>query len=293
MVQVWNPKKQRSSGFSLGDMDVIFHLFTRSNPAVSQPLLPSVASIMTSSFSLERRTIVTIHSYGEGVSGNFNAFVVPAHLSAEDVNIIAVDWSAGSSMFTQGLGNTPQVGRVIAQFFNILINNFGYNANRVRIVGVGLGGHAAGIAARHINGIVPHIIALDPSLPGWTHHPEILNADDASTVEVLHTTAGLYGYDKPLGDVDFYANGGQYQSGCGSDVSCSHIYAYAFYAESISTEVTNGNKFVGTACVDYESALNLRCTGPRDAIFGGSAVKTGVSGIYTFLTNFVPPFARG
>lgn len=84
----------------------------------------------------------------------------PAHLSAEDVNIIAVDWSAGSSIYTQGLGNAPQAGRVVAQFLNILISNFGYTANQVRIVGVGLGGHVAGITARHVNGNVPHIIGM-------------------------------------------------------------------------------------------------------------------------------------
>ncbi|CAK1601793.1 unnamed protein product [Parnassius mnemosyne] len=281
-----------ASGFGLGDSQVIFHLFTRSNPQISQPLVPSVQSIMTSSFSVSRRTVVTIHSHGETVSGNFNAFVIPAHLTAADVNVIAVDWSAGASMYTQGLGNAPQVGRIIAQFLNILINNFGYNVNQVRIVGVGLGGHVAGIAARHVNGEIPHIIALDPSLPGWTHHPEILNADDAGVVEVLHTTAGRYGYDYQLGDVDFYANGGSHQNGCATDVSCSHIYSYAYYAESIKNEVEDGKRFVGTACNDYENAITLQCNGPRDAVFGGLATKVGVSGIYTFLTNFAPPFAR-
>lgn len=116
---------------------------------------------------------------------------------------------------------------------------------------------------------------MDPSLHGWTHHPEILNANDATIVEVLHTTAGQKGYDKPLGDIDFYPNGGQLQTGCGSDVSCSHTYAYAFYAESITAEISDGNRFVATACADYESAINLRCTGARGVIFGGSAVKTG------------------
>ncbi|XP_014362891.2 pancreatic triacylglycerol lipase-like [Papilio machaon] len=281
-----------ATAFELRDGDVVFHLFTRANPQLSQPLLPSVASIMTSSFSVTRRTIVTIHSDGEGVTGNFNAFVVQAHLSVEDVNVIAVDWSPGSAMYTQGLGNAPQAGRIIAQFINILINNFGYNAGLIRIVGVGLGGHIAGIAARNVNGEIPHIVALDPSLHGWTHHPEILNQDDAAVVEVLHTTAGLKGYDYPLGDLDFYSNGGQAQSGCGTDVSCSHIYSYVFYAESITAEIVAGRRFVGTACQDYETAMNLQCTGPRDSIFGGSATKTDDFGVYMFLTNFVSPFAR-
>ncbi|XP_068626959.1 pancreatic triacylglycerol lipase-like [Battus philenor] len=280
------------SAFNLRDGDVIFHLFTRGNPQISQALLPSVSSIMTSTFSVSRRTIFTIHNYGENVSGNFNAFVVPAHLQAEDVNVIAVDWSPGSMMYTHGLGNAPQVGRIIAQFINILINNFGYRVSQIRIVGVGLGAHVAGIAGRNVNGIIPHIVALDPSLHGWTHHPEILNPDDADVVEVLHTTAGVYGYDKPLGDIDFYANGGQSQAGCFSDVQCSHIYSYVFYNESIIAEIDDGNRFVGTACNDYESAMKLQCNGPRDVEFGGLETKTHVWGVYMFLTNMVPPFAR-
>ncbi|XP_030022463.2 pancreatic triacylglycerol lipase [Manduca sexta] len=282
-----------ASGFNLGDRDVIFHLFTQENPQVSQPLLPSVSSIMASAFSLNRPTVITIHSNAENVSGNFNAFVVPAHLSVQDVNLIAVDWSPRSGIYTEGLANAPQCGRIIADFMNIVIRQFGYDSDRIRIVGVGLGGHIAGIAARHIEGEVPHIIALDPSLHGWSHHPDKLNPDDASVVEVLHTTAGNLGYDYPLGDLDFYPNGGSEQMGCGSDISCSHTYAYAFYAESLTSEINNGNAFVGTACESYEQAIVLACSGDRDATFGGSEPKLFESGIYVFLTNFLPPFARG
>lgn len=75
------------------------------------------------------------------------------------MNFIAVDWSIGASTaYTFSLSNTPQVGTVVAQFVNILVNNFGYDVNNVKIVGAGLGAHAAGIAARTINGNVPHIV---------------------------------------------------------------------------------------------------------------------------------------
>ncbi|XP_050344703.1 pancreatic triacylglycerol lipase-like [Nymphalis io] len=281
-----------TNGFALGPTQIVFHLYTRSNPELSQPLLPSEASIMNSSFQRSKRTIITIHNHRQSVGGNFNAFVIPAHLGAEDVNVIAVDWSPGASSYTFALSNVPQVGNVIAQFVNIL-TNFGYSTENIRIVGVGLGAHAAGIAARRIQGTIPHVVALDPSLIGWTHHPDILNKNDANIVEVIHTTSGVYGYDKPLGDIDFYPNGGTVQTGCGTDTTCSHTYAYVFYAESITAEAANGNKFVGTACESLEEASTLRCTGEKNAIFGGTNTKTSGSGIYLFLTNIQPPFARG
>ncbi|XP_039755447.1 pancreatic triacylglycerol lipase-like [Pararge aegeria] len=279
--------------FNLGPTQIVFHLFTRQNPTQSQPLLPSQASLLASGFQYDRPTVLTIHSHGPGVAGNFNAHVVSAYLAVQDINVLAVDWSPGSSTYTTGLASIPQVGRVVAQFVNLLSNDFGYNTANIHIVGVGLGGHAAGIAARMINGNVPRIIALDPSLPGWTHHPDKLTKNDADLVEVIHTTAGLYGYDYPLGDIDFYPNGGAWQVGC-VDVSCSHTYAFVFYAESLRADIPNANapRFVGTACESYEEAIELICTGARDVVFGGTAAKTGVSGIYTFETNITPPFAR-
>lgn len=117
--------------------------------------------------------------------------------------------------------------------------------------------------------------AIDPSFHGWTHHPDLLRQSDAGLVEVLHATAGITGYDYPLGHLDFYPNGGSYQNGCGTDASCSHIYGYAFYAESLTAEVTDGPKFVGTACESYEDAIVLRCSGDRDVVFGGTASKEG------------------
>ncbi|XP_059048083.1 pancreatic triacylglycerol lipase-like [Achroia grisella] len=280
-------------GYSLTPTDVVFHFFSRNNPTVSQAVYPNINSIMTSNIDVQKPIVITIHNYVENVTGNFNAFVVPAFLDTADENVIAVDWSPGANLYSQGLGNAPQCGEVVASFVNILIQQLGFNANLLRIVGVGLGGHIAGIAARNIVSPVPYIVALDPSLVGWTHHPDILKASDAGVVEVLHTTAGVYGYDYPLGDIDFYPNGGAFQNGCGSDRTCSHTLAYAFYAESFTSQEEGANEFVGTACTNYESAIASTCDGQRDAIFGGRRDKSGISGIYNFLTNPTSPFARG
>ncbi|XP_026319797.1 pancreatic triacylglycerol lipase-like [Hyposmocoma kahamanoa] len=271
-----------ASGFELGPQDVVFHLFTRQNPNQSEPLLPTVNSISLANFlSLDKCTVFTIHGHNDSAGGNFNAFAIRAHLLSQDVNILAVDWSPGASMYTQGLVNARQVGQVIASFITILLDTFRYDPECIRIVGVGLGGHIAGIAARSVAVDIPQIIAIDPAFHGWTHNPDILAPTDAKVVEVLHATAGSFGYDYPLGDLDFYPNGGSQQSGC------------AFYAESLEAEVNDGNKFVGTACETYEEAIELQCFGDRNATFGGTDVKTTESGIYIFLTNLVPPFARG
>ncbi|CAK1544579.1 unnamed protein product [Leptosia nina] len=281
--------------FPMRENQVVFHLFTRDNPTSSQALLPSIPSIATSRFLNSRKTIIALHSFGENVQGNFIAHVVPAHLAAENVNFLAVDWRFGSFAYSAGVANVPQLGELVARFVNILTNDFGNNVNMIRIIGVGLGAHAAGVAGRRIVGNIPHIVALDPPLLGWTHNPNKLLKTDANLVEVLHTTATNYGYGDPLGHVDFYANGGRSQPMCGDLVlTCSHIYSYIYYAESINADAeANAKKFVGTKCASYEETASQACNGTRDATFGGIAVKSSESGIYSFATNVRQPFAKG
>ncbi|KAL0851377.1 hypothetical protein ABMA28_007193 [Loxostege sticticalis] len=287
-----------ASGHSLGFQDVVFHLFTRNNRANSIPVLPTFESLVGGQaaqyFVPSRRTIIAIptqNSDDETVP-QFGAHVVSAHLDAEDVNVFLIDWSAGSSMYSEGLAQAPQCGQIIANFVNIMIRELSMSASLFRLVGHGLGGHIAGIAARQINGNVPHIISLDPSLHGWTHHPARLNRNDATVVEVLSTSAGILGYDQPLGDLNFFANGGTNQPGCGIVATCSRNYAFIYYGESVRSDVINGPKFVGTRCDNYQQALSNQCSGERDATFGGVSTKTSGAGIYTFPTNASPPFAR-
>ncbi|MEE5218308.1 hypothetical protein V2M17_10675, partial [Streptococcus pneumoniae] len=150
-------------------------------------------------------------------------------MEAEAVNVVAVDWTIGSNTYTEGVSQANQVGLMLSQFINLLSSQFSYPPSMVTIVGFGLGCHVGAIAGRLVTGTVPHLIAIDPSLHGWTHHPGRLGTDAAAIVEVLHTTAGFLGYDDPLGHIDFYPNGGSFQNGCGMDISCSHIFGVAFY----------------------------------------------------------------
>ncbi|GBO98895.1 Lipase member H [Eumeta japonica] len=60
------------------------------------------------------------------------------------------------------------------------------------------------------------ITALDAALPLFAHDKpdKRLNSTDARYVESIHTDGGFYGHKKPIGDADFYCNGGQIQPGC-------------------------------------------------------------------------------
>jgi hypothetical protein len=51
----------------------------------------------------------------------------------------------------------------------------------------------------------------------------VLDKSDALFVDVLHTNAGMKGKYLPLGHVDFYANNGALQPGCGKSNIILHV----------------------------------------------------------------------
>lgn len=62
------------------------------------------------------------------------------------------------------------------------------------------------------------VTGLDPASPMFNTFVlsnEVLDKSDALFVDVLHTNIGLKGKYVPLGHVDFYANNGAFQPGCG------------------------------------------------------------------------------
>lgn len=69
------------------------------------------------------------------------------------------------------------------------------------------------------------IAALDAAGPRFEISGVFVNRDDADFVEALHTSGGRsyargqLGMIEPIGHVDFYANGGQHQPGCGTGFS--------------------------------------------------------------------------
>ncbi|CAH0404071.1 unnamed protein product [Chilo suppressalis] len=62
---------------------------------------------------------------------------------------------------------------------------------------------------------------LEAALPGFINSANRFRADDGAYTEVIHTNAGALGYMSPLGQVDFYPNGGANMPGCDTN-ECDH-----------------------------------------------------------------------
>ncbi|KAJ8721511.1 hypothetical protein PYW07_002286 [Mythimna separata] len=76
-----------------------------------------------------------------------------------------------------------------------------------------------GIAASKTNSTVYRVTGLDPARPFFEFPPQEmfakLDSSDAEIVDVIHTCAGLLGFEEAIGTVDFYPNAGiAPQPGC-------------------------------------------------------------------------------
>ncbi|CAB3234225.1 unnamed protein product [Arctia plantaginis] len=285
-------------------LDIQYKLFTRSNPTIFQ-VIPSndVAGLRASGFNLNNPTVIYLMGFSESSSGISTSTVRNAFLTADDYNFIAVDWSRliAFPWYITAVRNTRYMGRQLANFIQFLNEN-GFPASSVHIVGFSLGAEAAGFAGKQLRSrglLVGRITGLDPAYPGYsfTNNDGHLAKGDAAFVDVLHTNPVL-GFPTPIGDVDFYANAGSFiQPGCWIDelfknsefayiYGCSHVRAWRLYAESLS----NPYGFPATRCRDWTSA-SRRCRFETDGYMGIAASATLTGKMY-FHTNSKPPFAK-
>ncbi|CAG9790512.1 unnamed protein product [Diatraea saccharalis] len=80
-------------------------------------------------------------------------------LAAEDVNVIVVDWSAGSGSinYAAAVANTVPSGISVASFINWLNSAAGTTPVMFHLVGFSLGAHQVGIIGRHLGGSIAYI----------------------------------------------------------------------------------------------------------------------------------------
>jgi pancreatic lipase-related protein 1 len=102
----------------------------------------------------------------------------------------------------------------------VLVDKSSLLLSNVHVVGFSLGAHVSGYAGSELNGL-RRITGLDPAGPLFeSQHPKArLDETDAEFVDVIHSNGenlilGGLGSWQPMGDADFYPNGGKIQHGC-------------------------------------------------------------------------------
>jgi len=291
--------------------DVHFLLWTRSNSGDSESyelLINDVDNLAASPFDASRPTVIMSHGWNANGHSGWPVEGKTELLTFGDYNAIAVDWGkiAGNIDYFSVFNDLPTVGQHVADFVDFLHDEAGLDITALHAVGHSLGAHLSGFMGAGVkNGPVGRITGLDPAGPEFYQEPESgrLDASDAVFVEAIHSNAGpmldfCVGLKIPLGQVDYFPNGGDHQPGCtiGGDwmelltAGCSHGRSHEYWVESI-----NGAKpFTAVPCSDWETFQAGGCT---DCGAGcpemGFHASTDLSGIYMLETRALKPYAKG
>lgn len=139
----------------------------------------------------------------------------------DDCVVMCVDWENGASLpnYVKAAANTRLVGKQLSYLLKALKKNNGLDFLRIHLIGFSLGAHVSGFTGTDIR--LHRITGLDPAGPLFeSQHPNArLDETDADFVDVIHSNGenlilGGLGSWQPMGDVDFYPNGGRVQHGC-------------------------------------------------------------------------------
>lgn len=88
----------------------------------------------------------------------------------------------------------------------------------LHLIGLSLGAQMAGVCGQSVqSGRISRITGLDPAGPLFKKWPRSVRLDrtDAEFVDVIHTDAGIFGFPRQVGHVDFWPNQGiSPQPGC-------------------------------------------------------------------------------
>jgi pancreatic triacylglycerol lipase len=270
-----------------------FYFKSSSNPNGIGPVDLSNADEVTSAgFSASKDTAFVVHGWQNDHTSEVCTLVPKAFTDTKDINVFVVDWSSvAKGLYISAYKAVPDIGKLLATNIQYLISNNGLDLSRTAIIGHSLGAHVSGIAGQTLGSQAGYIIGLDPALPCFSYNDidGRLDTTDAKYVEIIHTCAGMLGFDVDIGHADYYPNGGSNQPGCSAmDVtgSCSHGRSYMYYAESI---VSSG--FVSKQCNSYKDFQNGNCNGVTSDM-GDYFINKQASGTYYLYTNSQSPFAQ-
>lgn len=226
----------------------------------------------TQYFQSTRKTVIYFNSWRQKYDSNDATTIFNAYLTRRaEWNIIYCDWSkyTDNFVFIPSLQALDGVANTIKNILTEMNGALFSPTPNIHLVGFGIGAHLAGYVGRKFS--VSRITGLDPMgcfmytniIFGFAG-VSVLGKFDAPFVDVIHTSAGKFGYPSSMGHLDFWVNGGISQNGCTfiqsirdfiNDqrieniyvLACSHVRAVYLYAESVIRS-PSPKPFVSSMC---------------------------------------------
>ncbi|XP_030899569.2 lipase member H isoform X2 [Melopsittacus undulatus] len=195
-------------------LNVKLLLYTRQNPTCAEELSSPASKYL----DVTKKTTFIIHGYRfTGSAPVWIPDLVLLLLSAEDMNVIVVDWNRGATtlIYSHASRNCKRVAEILKKLIDEMLID-GASLNSMHMIGVSLGAHISGFVGQLFDGALGRITGLDPAGPLYRGKPpsERLDPTDAQFVDVVHSDTDGLGYREALGHIDFYPNGGTDQPGC-------------------------------------------------------------------------------
>ncbi|XP_029386225.1 phospholipase A1 member A [Echeneis naucrates] len=295
-------------------LHVQYLLLTRTNMDCAQMFNTDSLNGQTSYFNISHPTKVIIHGYRAlGSKPSWVKELAQALLTAQDANVLVVDWIYGASFaYNLVVENYREVALQIS-FLIRQLQKHGCKLESFHFIGISLGAHVAGFVGSLFEGKIGRITALDPAGPMFKGADiyDRLDPSDAQFVDAIHTDSDSFGISIPVGHVDFFLNGGKDQTGCARSrfasilvyfpvygyVICDHMRALHVYMSAL-----NGScPLRGVPCYSYENFQMGQCVDCK--VFEGTCPTIGLlenSGITMtpipreqklfLLTSSAPPF---
>ncbi|XP_012784532.2 lipase member H [Ochotona princeps] len=244
------------------ELNVRLLLYTRENSSCAQLINSSTFG----NLNITKKTTFIVHGFRlTGSPPVWWEDLVMALLNVEDMNVVVVDWNRGATtvLYNQAASNTKKVALILKEFIDQMLAK-GASLDDIYMIGVSLGAHISGFVGEMYDGQLGRITGLDPAGPLFNGKPpqDRLDPSDAQFVDVIHSDTDALGFKDPLGNIDFYPNGGSDQPGCPQTIfggmqyfKCDHQMSVFLYLSSLRKNCT----ITAYPCDSYRDYRNGKC----------------------------------
>ncbi|XP_015373145.1 PREDICTED: lipase member H-B-like [Diuraphis noxia] len=148
------------------------------------------------------------------------SYNVKSYFKVGEYNVICVDWKQYSTDISYKVATVraKHIAHDIAKVLKRITYDMTEGIDTLHLIGHSMGAHIVGFVGKELTNQIPRITGLDPAKPEYEDKgPEDrLYITDAHFVDVMHTNTAKNGFEKSIGHIDFFPNGGKTQPGCKS-----------------------------------------------------------------------------
>ncbi|XP_059055872.1 lipoprotein lipase-like [Achroia grisella] len=281
-------------------LQIVLHQWT-ANGAVRHRMPVSTAAKTSKNYNIDlknKKTVVYLVGFLD-TSVFLHTVAVASSYAKRGYNVfISETIQFLSHVYPKSVRLARPIGNKIGEFL-VNLTAMGMKPENLELVGLSLGCHVAGYAAKYyysVTGRKPsRLTALDPAGPCFrTKTAENrLDSSDAERVDVLHTNIDGFGIAERLGHIDIYINGGEFQPGDIPSIPClvlcSHVKATLYWWQALE----NPKKFIAVKCDSVQDARLANCYNNTEINYVGFNTDFDKPGIYYLSTNAEYPYYKG